>query len=127
VPLEPPTPILPSNLPTLLSGLTWVAVTGKANAAGSQLGHWVNNSNPLAPVKNFTLAGQSSGASTAWGVQTSLGAGTGELLFTSGDGGVMQNGTVNTDGSVSYGGHTYVAQVFNDSTAGFICQLKQTA
>lgn len=123
MPLEPPEPIEPSNLPSLLSGLTWTAVAGQYNAAGSALGHFTN---PLTGGVSYLVSGHGTAADGAWAVQTTLNTGTHELLFTSADATVMQGGTVSS-GVITYGGHTYVGRVYWDATAGWIKQLLQTS
>ena len=102
---NPPILPLPVGWSALLAGLTWAVVTGS-------LGRFENAAG--APV--YVAAIQASGG-PGWFASTSAPTGgVVEVLLTSATANILQNGTVNANGSITLGANTYYIQSYWDGT-----------
>ena len=114
---NPPIPIFSSSWHTVVASLIWVFVKNDPN--GVQLGRFQDSTG--AQFYTSATGGSSPGADVWATSSTAPGNGCVEALFSSAVATVLQRGTVNGDGTISYGSVTYRGALFWD---GAELQLK---
>jgi hypothetical protein len=104
---EPPVPTIPSLLLAAAAKLAWHATARDPN--GVDLGVFTDTTGN----QSFIIEGTSPG-SCAWAIVATLPAGFGPFLMSESTYNVLHGGTLNTDGSIAYGGRSYRVRSFWD-------------
>ena len=107
---NPPIPIFSASWHSIVASLLWVFV--KNDPLGVRVGRFQDTNG----VQFYTSAtGGSSPGADLWATSsTAPGNGCVEAFFSSTVATVLQRGTVNGDGTISYGGATYRGELFWD-------------